>query len=154
VSSWKGITRVQSWPRKRGPAKTPDQIARQGIFAVYQAIIKRLSHHETIYERQALINHNRTHRGQRGSAAIRFRDWQTQRYYGRGVAIVADNGITFYPWAVSRDASYVLDHVTADHGQVLQRAAQQWQDIPHGQPNDVLTAGAPGSANSWNATGL
>jgi len=154
VSSWRGITRIQAWPRKRGKPKNKDQADRQLIFKLYQRVIKALGPKETDYERRALANHNRTHRGQRGSAAIRFRDWQTQRLYGRGIAFVVDSTLTLYPPAVSRDASFILDHVTADPGQLLQRSADEWTATGIPEPDLVLTAGAPGNPNTWELAPL
>lgn len=153
VSPWRGITRVQSWPKKRGlptdgPART--QLI---FFKAVQAIIKWLTPHETEYIREAIKEHNRTHRGQRGSAAIRLRDWQTQRIMGRGIAVVVSPQLTFYPPAVARDASLILDWVAPFPGQILQRTGQQWEAIPSGDPGDVLTAGGPGQPNSWQPEG-
>lgn len=149
VSSYRGITRVQAWPRPRGPAKTTDQKNRQLIFKSWQQLVKRMNPREFEYERAAIEQYNRTHRGQRGSAAIRLRDWITQRLYGRGIAIDAPDGITYYPPAVRRDASFLLDHTTAKPGQLLQRTAQQWGAIPQGQPAQLLTSNGPGNANAW-----
>ena len=149
VSSWRGITRVQAWPKKRGLPKTKPERTRLEIFKLFQRLIKQLGPHETEYERQAIKNHNRTHRGQRGSAAIRFRDWQTQRLYGRTVAITTPEGITFWPPAVARDASFILDHVTDQDGQILQNAGPEWGPIDHGLEGQVLTAQGPGQPNAW-----
>lgn len=150
VSSWRGITRVQRWPKKVGAPRTPAEAARRYIFTLYQTLIKVLHPRECEYEREAIRQHNRTHRGQRGSAAIRFRDWQTQRLYGRGIAINVSPTLTFYPPAVSRDASLILDWVTDFEGQILQRGALTWQDIPHGQPGNYLTSGGPSQPNHWS----
>jgi hypothetical protein len=149
VSSWRGITRVQRWPKKVGPPRNENEAKRRKIFALYQLLIKWIGSKESEYERQAILDHNRTHRGQRGSAAIRFRDWQTQRLYGRCVAITTDSGIVFYPPAVSRDASFILDHATAEHGAILQRTVDKWGAIAQGSPGDVLITGSIGQSNSW-----
>jgi len=149
ISSYRGITRVQRWPRKRGAAKTSADANRRTIFALFQKLIKALGPTETMYAREALAEHNRTHRGQRGSAAIRFRDWQTQRLYGRGIAITTDEGITFWPAAVRRDASFILDHVAAGVGQLLQRNATEWGPIPHGTDAQLLTSQGPTLPNIW-----
>jgi hypothetical protein len=149
VSSSRGVTRVQAWPKKRGPAKTQDDKDRQHIFKLYQALIKRLDPVETEYEREEIKQHNRTHRGQRGSAAIRFRDWQTQRLYGRGLAIDTDIGITFYPPAIHRDATDILDHVTDDTNYMITRNVTEWQGLAPGIAGQILTAGAPGQPLIW-----
>lgn len=149
VSPCRGITRVQSWPRPRGIPTDALQRTRLIVFKAVQAIIKRLTPFETEYAREAVKRHNQNHRGQRGSAAIRLRDWQTQRLMGRGIAINVNPQLTFYPWAVAQDASYILDHVADAPGQLLQRQGQQWGPIPHGAPGQFLTAGPPGNPNSW-----
>ena len=149
VSSWRGILRLQGWPRKRGPAKHLDDQNRQLIFRLWSDLIKRLGPKETLTERQALIEHNRRNRGQRGSAAIRLRDWQTQRLYGRGIAVIATPQLIFWPPAIQRDAADILDHATAQPGQVLQRTQSRWGEIALGAANQVLTAGTPGTPNTW-----
>lgn len=149
VTSWRGITRVQSWPKPRGPAKTPAESNRREIFALYQRLIKWLSPWETLYPREAIKEHNKANTGQRGSAAIRLRDWHTQRLYGRGVAVTVDRNLTFYPPAVQRDASFILDHTTPFHGQVMQHNGETWAEIEQGLPGQVLTSGGPAAANLW-----
>lgn len=149
VSSYRGITRVQAWPRPRGKPKTKAQATRQMMFAVYQRLIKHMHPAESALMRRAIQEHNRTHRGQRGSAAIRLRDWITQVLYGRGIALSTIDGPVFYPPAVSRDASFILDHTTDSPGQLLQRAGQQWGEITPGTAGQVLTAAAAGQPNAW-----
>jgi hypothetical protein len=112
-------------------------------------LIKRITAWESNYERNAIRNYNRHNRGQRGSAAIRFRDWQTQRLYGRGVAIIVNPQLTIYPPAIARDASAILDHCTWIYGQVLQRAADDWREVNTPTENYVLTAQGPGLPNAW-----
>ena len=141
--------RVQAWPRKRGAPKTKADGDRRKIFGLFQRLIKWLGPAETDYIRQAINEHNRTHRGQRGSAAIRFRDWQTQRLYGRGVAVTTDVGIVFYPPAVSRDASFICDHATSTPGQIMERSSDQWGSDKLVLPGQVLTSNGPGFPNSW-----
>jgi hypothetical protein len=149
VNSYRGITRVQAWPRKRGPAKTEDERLRQAIFTMWQGLYKRLHPREIEADRAAIEAHNRTHRGQRGSAAIRLRDWVTQRLYGRGIAVTTDFGVTFWPPAVHRDASLILDHVTDTPSDLLQRGGQEWQGTGPGSPGNLLTAGPAGSPATW-----
>jgi hypothetical protein len=149
VSSWRGVTRVQGWPRKRGLPKQNLAFTRLVIFKGVQAIIKWLTPHETDYLRESIARHNRTHRGQRGSAAIRMRDWQTQRLMGRGVAVIVRPGLTLYPAAVARDASFIMDHISDQHGYILQRTAATWEQIPNGTPGQVLTSQGPGNPNHW-----
>lgn len=150
VSSWKGLTRVQRWPKKRGIPKNEKHAKRLEVFRVFQRIIKALHPRETEYEREAIKEHNRTHRGQRGSAAIRFRDWQTQRLYGRGIAFTTPIGIIFYPPAIQRDASLILDWVSMEPGQILQHQGDEWGSIQHGQPGDILTSAGPDQPNFWD----
>lgn len=149
MSTCRGLLRVQRWPKKVGPPRTPQEDARRKLFGIYQGLIKRLSPVECNYEREAIKQHNRTHRGQRGSAAIRFRDWQMQRLYGRGVAITVSPELTFWPWGVNQDASKILDWCTDVQGNLLQRSAETWEDIPHGTEGQLLTAGSPAQANQW-----
>jgi hypothetical protein len=150
VSSWRGITRIQKWPKPRGPAKTKAEGDRRQIFALMQRLVKWLTHWETNYAREAVKAHNDANTGQRGSAAIRLRDWQTQRMYGRAVAVIVDSKLTFYPTAVGRDASFIMDHTTADHGQISQRTTEDWEAITMGEPNQYLLSGGPGANNYFS----
>lgn len=150
VSSWRGITRVQRWPKKRGPAKTADEANRRTMFGLVQVLIKWLTSFETDYARRAVKAHNDANTGQRGSAAIRLRDWQTQRLYGRGVAVIVNNALTFYPAAVGRDASFILDWCTYEHGQILQHNGTDYGPINAPAEGDLLTAGGPGQPNTWD----
>ena len=149
VSTWRGMIRVQAWPRKRGRAKSELEQIRRDQFAVIQHMVKYIHPRETIHESEALANYNRKHRGQRGSAAIRLRDWQTQRLYGRGLVFDVQGLATLYPPAIKRDASHILDHCTSIEGSILQRADEGWEEIPLGNTDDVLTAGPVGTQNQW-----
>lgn len=149
VSSWRGVTRIQRWPKKRGIPKDPDQANRLELFRWVQNLIKALHPIETLYEREAIKAHNRRNRGQRGSAAIRHRDWLTQRIYGRGIALTSDIDIVFYPPAVARDASFIMDHAGAVPGQFMQRSAEGWDGGTTGLPGQILTSNGPGNANTW-----
>ena len=149
VSTDRGVTRVQGWPRKRGPARTTDDKHRQLVFSLFQDLIKRLDCRDTLPEREGLRVHNQTHRGQRGSAAIRYRDWITQRLYGRGVAVTTPIGVTFYPPGVSRDATAILDHISDQPGAILQRDLSGWSSPAIGHLGQVLTAGSAGQPATW-----
>jgi len=149
ASTCRGVLRVQAWPKARGAPKLLAQANRQTVFSLYQTLIKWINPREQNYEREAIRQYNRRNRGQRGSAAIRFRDWQTQRLYGRGVGIIVSPTLTFYPPAIARDASFILDHCTMDEGQLLQRANDSWAEITTPTAGQVLTAAAPGSQNTW-----
>lgn len=149
VSSCRGCTRVQAWPRKRGPARTIYDYNRRLIFTLTQLLIKRLHPRAIEYERQAIKEHNDAHRGQRGSAAIRLRDWQTQTIMGRSLCVHLTNGITFYPPAVHRDASQILDCATQDPGAILMRDQHFWNHNPTLKPGLALTAGSPGNPAQW-----
>lgn len=149
VTSQGGKLVAQSWPRKRGPAKTSEEKARQLFFSLFNGLIKRLHPRESEHEREALRNHNRNNRGQRGSAAIRLRDWQMQRLYGRGILIDLPDGLKIYPPGISRDAARILDHVAAAPGSLLTRGTDEWTSTDTGQAEQVLMAGSAGSLPSW-----
>lgn len=149
VSSWRGVTRVQAWPRKRGIPADRLQRSRLIVFKGVQALIKWLTPYETEYAREAVKRHNASHTGQRASAAIRLRDWQHQRIMGRGIAINVSPELTFWPPAVARDASFIIDHVAAEPGELMQRQSAEWGPIERGQPGQFLTAGAPGQPAAW-----
>lgn len=149
VSDFRGQLRVQSWPRKRGIPKTDAERDRLLIFRAWQMLIKTLIWKETEHEREAIRQYNRANRGQRGSAAIRFRDWQTQRLYGRGVGVRVQGGPTFYPVAIKRDASNILDWCTYTPGHLLLRGDDTWGQQTAGLPGQVLTAGSTGSPCTW-----
>lgn len=112
-------------------------------------LVKRMNEIEQTYEREAIKQYNKANRGQRGSAAIRFRDWQLQRLYGRGIALTLEPNLVLYPAAIRRDASGLLDHCGQTEGQLLQRDAETWQDNDPGEPGQALTAGLPGEPNQW-----
>lgn len=149
ISASRGQLRVQSWPRARGLPKDRRQRANLAYFRLIQKAVKLLQADEINDMRDALRRHNRRNRGQRGSAAIRMRDWQHQRLSGRGWAIRARNGIVFYPPAVRRDASHLLDHTSDDDGQFLIRGPDQWQALPPGQAGQVLISDPSGPGASW-----
>ena len=150
VSSYRGITRVQKWPRPRGLPKDRRQRANLDYFRLIQKAVKLLSEDEVGDMRKALAVHNRKNVGQRGSAAIRMRDWQHQRLTGRGFAIDTDIGITFYPPAVRRDASHMLDHTIRIDGTFLTRAPEAWDAIPTGNPGDALFSDTSGQGAKWS----
>lgn len=149
VSTYRGVTRIQAWPKKRGQSKNQVQINRQRLFALVQKAVKHLSHWEVNYVREAINEHNRTHRGQRGSAAIRLRDWQTQRLYGRGFAITMPGFGTIYPPACKVDCTEILDHASDVPNSTLMRGLEEWESKNTGQANQVLIAGAAGALPEW-----
>lgn len=148
-STYRGRLRVQSWPRKRGKPKDRRQRANLRYFALIQRAVKLLQAEEVNDMREALRRHNQRNRGQRGSAAIRMRDWQHQRMTGRGWAITVPGGPIFYPPAVARDASHILDHTSDDEGQFLIRTTENWQCIPPAQAGQLLISDPSGPGASW-----
>lgn len=130
VSPWRGLLRVSRWPRKRGQPSDPRQQARLRMFALIQRATKLLSEGETRYMREAIRQHNKNHAGQRGSAAIRQRDWHHQRISGRGFAFDTPEGIVSYPAGVSRTASHILDHLEPEPGDLAARQSDQWRTLP------------------------
>lgn len=149
VSPWRGQMRVQRWPRQRGlPKKRRDRV-RLEIFALLQKAIKHLSARETLSIQNALRRHNQTHAGQRGSAAIRHRDWQHMRMSGRFFAITLPGGLIAYPPAIKRDASKMLDHTTDTPNTLATRGPLEWQGTPPGEPGTFFTASEAGQSPAW-----
>lgn len=150
VSPWRGILRAQKWPRPRGLPKDRKAKARLELFALVQRIIKNLNEFETRAMREGIRQHNKEHAGQRGSAAIRQRDWHHQRLMGRGFAFDLPDGTTLYPAGVHRTASKLLDHIADLPGELAHRQADSWDGVPPPTSRSVLTQAQDGSGAFWN----
>lgn len=146
LSPYKGTLRAQRWPRKRGLPKNPRDRARLELFALVQHAVKWLSGRERNDMEAAIKTHNRANRGQKGSAAIRARDWHHQRLMGRGFAFDLPDGRTIYPPGVHRTASKLLDHLNGRPGAFISKTdGKWWSDIPTISPA-VLTVEPSGSS--------
>lgn len=150
VSPWRGKLRVQAWPRKRGLPTDPKAKARLDLFALIQRVLKNLQELEISAMREGIRKHNKSHRGQRGSAAIRQRDWHHQRMMGRGFAFDLPDGRTLYPPGVHRTASKLLDHIAADPGEIALRLDSRWDGIQRPAQQSVFTMNPAGNGITWN----
>lgn len=152
VSPYRGILRAQAWPKKRGQPTDPKAKARIEMFRLLQRLQKLLRDEEISSMREAIKNHNRTHRGQRGSAAIRFRDWQHQRLAGRGFAFDFADGLTVYPPGVARTASHLLDHIDERETSLATRTASEWTGLRPTGEAQLLVMNEAGDNAEWQST--
>lgn len=149
VSPWRGLLRVQKWPKPRGIPTDPKAKARLDLFRLIQRGTKLLQEKETRAMREGIKAHNDAHRGQRGSAAIRQRDWHHQRLAGRGFIFETEDGITIYPKGVSRTASHLFDHIADQPPAIPTRVAEQWVGTETPTGPAVLAINPAGDGLTW-----
>lgn len=126
-SIFRGGLRAQSWPRKRNKRRSTYQRSIERRLVELVHFIRYLHPREQLPMRQAIIEQNRTHRGFKGSAAIRFRDIEVQRLSGRLFGIILPDGTKLYHPVVRQDVSDQLDWITAEPGALLVRGASIWE---------------------------
>lgn len=129
---------AQKWPRSRGRPSQSYQRAGLERMTASQEAVKRYHPRGQIAMKEALDRFLRRHRGVRGTAAIRFRDWQTQNVYGRAFAVDLPDGRTLWPATVHREVSDVLDWLEPRLGSVLTRTPDGWRGTIQCRPDAVL----------------
>lgn len=78
------------------------------------------------------------HRGVRGTAAIRERDWQTAIFTGRQWAPVDPQGKIWWTATVQADASDQLDWLEPRIGSMIMRTANGWEPSVNCKPGRYL----------------
>lgn len=97
------------------------------------ALVLRLHPREQVPMRNGIIDHNRTHRGQAGSAAIRYEDWQTSRLYGTSWVLRHPEHGLIYSLSMRQRVSEMLDWISPLPGATLVRTADRWDaNVPCG----------------------
>lgn len=126
ADTYRGVLRVRAWPRKRGQPKQAHARANLDLHNLYLRLYSILSEVELEVMRAAIKEHNRTHVGVRGSAAIRQRDWVVQWLRGRGFGVELPDGTRLYPHGMRRDASHLLDHISDVPGSIMHKTTTDW----------------------------
>lgn len=129
---------VQGWPKKRGQPTQVYQKANLERFRIAAKAIKYWPTREVGPMRDALDQFMRENRGVRGTAAVRFRDWQTSILAGRQWAFDSPGNKPLYPAAVVQDVSDLLDNLEPRYGSLLTRAPGGWLPTVQCAPLYVL----------------
>lgn len=148
IAAKNGLLVAQRWPRSRGRTLNPHTTEMNEVWRAITRVMQTMPQWQWDTWRQALQRHRETHRGQRGSAAIRDRDWITQILMGRGPAFTLPDGRTIYPAAVRRDASGLLDNISATPGALLTRSHAGWDGLAPCPPGTRLTS-TPNGGYPW-----
>lgn len=143
VRSVQGRTVAQAWPSPRGQPKQPYMKAALDAFRVAQRGIKHWSPHEQEVMAAGLDEFMRKHRGVRGTAAIRMRDWLTMFTYGRAAKITIPGYDNTRTATQLRDASDWLDHAEPRLGSLLVRTGEAWLPTVQCQLGAVLCQWMP-----------
>lgn len=138
TSLWRGQLRVSRWPKRRPAKVDPYQQALRDNFTATVQWVKRLLPIETNAMRAAIEHQNRTHRGFKGSAAIRLRDIELQRLYGRLWALQLPDGRVLHSEQVAQEISDVLDWCAHEPGAMLQRGGDIWTRTAASEPGDFI----------------
>lgn len=126
LDTWLGIQRARIWPRARPRRPAAPQRARQSRLIDVTAVINLLIPREQIPMREAIARYNQTVRGQAGSAAVRYEDWQTSRLYGSSWALRLPDGTIVWSQAQRQRVSDWLDWICDEPGAVLERGPYSW----------------------------
>jgi hypothetical protein len=130
ISTWKGRLRVSAWPRKRGTPKDEYQKSITDRLKTVVAWLKTLHAREVIPMREAVEEHNKSVKGLKGAAAVRYRDIAHMNAEGRFLAFeMKDDGTTnpalvrpgtiWMSAAVAQDISDALDWTQPRKGALL-----------------------------------
>ena len=121
-----GKTYAQAWPRKRGLPQLTYQRANLERMKVAQRAVRYVPGWEISTMEDGLQRFMNAHRGVRGTAAIRLRDWIMQALYGRAWNPVAPDGRVFYTSKVYRECSDFLDWLDPRPGSLVVRTDHAW----------------------------
>jgi hypothetical protein len=144
VSTWRGLLRVSSWPRPRGPAKTPLLQSIQQRFAQVVESLKHQHGREVAAMIDAVAQHNREVSGLNGTARVRVRDVQTKIASGTMFAFQREDGKTIWPAELAQTVSEGLDRLNAPRGALLTVQGGLWLPTPACTPGALLTAAPQG----------
>lgn len=142
---------VQSWPRKRGKAKSTYLKSIQDRMKLVIDWAKRQHPRELTYLHDALDTYNRENGAQMGIATIRFRDLQYALLSGRLIAVTDESGRKYYTGAQYDDISDTFDWLEPEVGSIVVRNTDGWFNTLGAPVGAVLTMGAtlpqfPGAA--------
>lgn len=115
-----GQIRVRAWPRKRGQAGTPDQIANRKKFAEVQ----RASRYIAPQTYAQIVDAT-------ARTPLLPRDIITMMMYNRVAAFTLPDGRTLYPMPVKADVSEALDALSQTDGDTLVRENGVWVGKPY-----------------------
>lgn len=138
VDTVRGQLRVRNWPSPRGSRATKRQKQMQQWFADCLRLIKRMEPGFLLWCTEVTRRTN-----------IYPRDLAMQLLSGRGVLLVKPDGTTYFPEVFMKDVSLSLDALGQTFGDMLARAAENWEAIPIGTVGQVLTIAAAGELPSW-----
>jgi len=129
VDVYRGTIRVRKWPKKRGPPKTQDHKDQVEKFS--QA--NRLAKYALPQSQVAAISATK-------NTSFYPRDLQVMAMYGRAWALAFPGQRTLWPMAARQDVSGSLDVLASQHGDLLGRGHDFWQQIAAGALGQVLTS--------------
>lgn len=142
--TFQGRTYVRSWPAKRGKPKQPYQQAALDRLRLQQQAVKFTSVDEYDTMDRGLKAFLREHRGVRGTAAIRLRDWLTGITFGRAFSWSWQGRPRVVSAAVVQDCSDFLDHLEPRLGSLMTRTPDSWLPTVQCRPGAVLTCAHSG----------
>lgn len=90
--------------------------------------------------REAILRQNRTHRGFKGSAAIRHRDIEVQRAALRLFIFILPDGRIWFPKWIVRDNCDLLDWLIRNLAGIGMRRKGVWAKAPINQNTKVMFA--------------
>lgn len=140
-----GKTRVRSWPRKRGKAKTAAEQDRQDKFAAAQLAARYISPQQMV----DIIN-------ARAGTPLLPRDVVTSIQYNRLAMFVLPDGRRWYPMPAYNDVSECLDTISQTPGDLLIRGTNGWEPIAYTPPSGTtgpVTAYRAAAANNVTGNG-
>lgn len=124
ISQGKG--RNRSWPRKRGKAKTPEELQRQQKFAACQLAARYISPQQMC----DIIN------GRQGTPILP-RDCVTSMLCNRLAAFILPDGKVWYPMPAYENVSECLDTISQTENDILVRGSNGWVAIPLQVPSTI-----------------
>lgn len=89
-------------------------------------LINYLHPREQVPMRNGVAAHNKAVRGQAGSAALRYEDWQTSRLYGTSWLLRDPERGLIYSLALRQRVSESLDWISTQKGAILVRTDVRW----------------------------
>lgn len=135
---WRGKLIAQSWPRPRGQPTTTRARAQQDYFRLLQKTVDLWNADERCTMDEWLSLFLRQHRGVKGTAAIRLRDWLTRIASGNMWAADSPDTPTIRTQRQIRIPSDALDILEPRPGSLLTRTGSGWHPTVQCAPGAVL----------------
>lgn len=129
VSHYRGSLRASAWPRPRPARPSSYQQSLRDNLKRLVHYMRYLIPREVVPTRDAIDRHNRRVRGHRGSAAIRYRDWEVQRLSGHLFMFILPDGTKVVSTAVRQDVSDQLDWASDQPRTLLIRGQHHWEGL-------------------------